>query len=123
MEAADHSCWSPTVPLPRPCLSGSPAREGQPGSGERARSGKLAADEPAGLAAAPAGGLADAPESVCLEELDGTHITAGLVDALAARIDRVALQDDRAHRVRVPDRAIQQLVHESAAPEPRPHHE
>src|ERR1022692_2393561 len=93
------------------------------GGRERARSGKRAADEPAGLAAAPAGGLADAPESVCLEELDGAHVTAGLVDALAARVDRVAFQRGRAHRVRVPGRAIQQLVHKSAAPEPRPHYE
>ena len=86
---------------------------------ERARSGKLAADEPAGLAA-PTGRLVDAPESVCLEELDGAHITAGLVDPLTSRVDRGALQHPRAHRVRVLDRTIQQPVHKAAAPEPRP---
>ena len=42
-----------------------PGGEGQPGGRERARSGELATDEPAGLAAAQAGGLADALEAVC----------------------------------------------------------
>ena len=109
-----------------PRLEGSPpgaSTAPKPGSMERARSGKLAADKPAGLAAAAAGGLADAPESVCLEKLDGAHITAGLVDALAAGVYRVAFQRGRAHRVRVPGRSLQQLVHQSAAPAPRPHHE
>jgi excisionase family DNA binding protein len=46
-----------------------------------------------GLAAAPAGGLADALESVCLEELHGTHITAGLVGSLTARVDRPILDE------------------------------
>lgn len=85
--------------------------------------GGLPADEPAGMAAAPASGLANPAEAVGLEELDGAHVTAGLVDAPAVSVDRVAFQRDRAHRVRVLDRAIEQLVHKSAAPEPRPHHE
>jgi NAD(P)-dependent dehydrogenase (short-subunit alcohol dehydrogenase family) len=84
--------------------------------------GKLAANEPAGLAAAPPGGLADAAESVRLEQRDGTHVTTGLVDALAARFDRIAFQRSSAHRLRVPDRALQQIVHQAAAPEPWPHH-
>jgi hypothetical protein len=58
-----------------------------------------------------------------LEQMDGAHVTAGLVDPLAANIDRVAFQHGRAHSVRVPDRAIQHQVHKPAATEPRPHHE
>ena len=87
------------------------------------RSEKLAAHKPAGLAAAVSGSLADAAEPVCLEKRDSPHITAGLVDAIAARVDRVAFQHGGAPRVRMPDRALQELVHEAAAPEPRPHHE
>ena len=45
--------------------------------------GGLPADEPAGMAAAPASGLANPAEAVGLEELDGAHVTAGLVDAPA----------------------------------------
>jgi len=64
------------------------------------RSGKLAAHEPSGPAAALPGGLVDAP---------------------AASVDRIAFHRGRAHRLRMPDRALQQLVHQAAAAEPRPH--
>src|SRR5215813_6120631 len=95
----------------------------RPGNRQRVRSGKLAAHEPAGFAATVAGGLADAAESVCLEQRHGTHVAADLVDTLATRVDRVAFQHGGAHGVRMPDRALQQLVHKAVAPEPRPHHE
>src|SRR6185437_7558960 len=58
-----------------------------------------------------------------LEERDGTHVTEGLIDALAVGVDGVTLQHGRAHRVRVPDRAFQQIVKKAAAAEPRPYHE
>src|SRR5580704_14919830 len=97
-------------------------RSGRLGASETMRSAKLEAHEPAGLAAASPSGLADAAETVRLEERDGTHVTAGLVDAVAARVDRVAFQRGSAHRSGMPDRALQQLVHEAPSPEPRPHH-
>ena len=108
-----------------PLAGGTPSAitTAKPWSRQPVRSGKHAAHEPAGLAAAVSGGLADAAESVCLEQRDGTHVTGGLVDAFAARVDRVAFQHGGAGRVRMPDRAVQQLVHQAAAPEPRPHHE
>jgi hypothetical protein len=89
-----------------------------PGEDAAVRSGKVATHKPAGFAAAVSGGLAEAPESVRLEKRDGTHVTAGLVDPLAARVDRVAFRHGGAHRVRMSDRALHQLVHKAAAPEP-----
>jgi hypothetical protein len=64
----------------------------QPGS-RRGQGSSRRTSQREGLAAAPAGGLADAPESVCLEELHGTHITAGLVGLLTARVDRPILDE------------------------------
>ena len=53
------------------------------------------ADESAGLAVASACGLADAAQTVYLEETDGAHVAAGLADALGPGVDRVAFQRGR----------------------------
>src|SRR5262245_13447309 len=73
--------------------SGTEPRAARSWAGSR----KLAPHEPAGLAAASSGGRADTAESVCLEERDGANVTTGLVDALAAIVDRVAFQRRGAH--------------------------
>src|SRR5580698_7666391 len=98
-KATSSGATTPTTPRATPSEQAEREHLAACRSRQEGRSGKLAPHEPAGLAAAPAGGLLDALEPVCLEELDGAHVTASLVDALAARVDRVAFQRGRALRV------------------------
>jgi hypothetical protein len=86
-------------------------------------SGELAADKPARPAAAAARCLPHTLESVRLEQADGADISAGLIDAVASWLYRVTLNHDRPAGARVLNCAIEQVVHQSPAPESRANHE
>src|SRR5882757_848186 len=81
------------------------------------------ADEPARLAAAVARRLQHPLESVRLEQADGAHIGADLVDTVDSRLYGVTLNHDRPAGACVLNRAVEQIMHQSPAPEARANHE
>src|SRR5580704_17739 len=81
-----------------------------------------AADKPARLAPASALRLQDPLESMCLKEADCAHIRGGLVDTVAVRLHWVPLNHDRPADARMLNCAIEQLMHQTPAPESGPDH-
>jgi hypothetical protein len=88
-----------------------------------ARSGESSVDKPTPLATTSAGRLHYALESVCLEQANRSHICGSLVNAIAFGVHRVAFNHDCGAGARMLNRAVQQVVHQPSAPEPRSHPE
>src|SRR5262249_55489577 len=87
------------------------------------RSGESSADKPPLLAATSPSRLQDALESVCLEQGNRPYIRGGLVNAVAGGVHWVTLNHDCAAGACVLNCAVQQVVHQPTAPEPRSHPE
>src|SRR5262245_34608556 len=88
-----------------------------------ARSGESSADKPPLLAATSSSRLLDALESVCLEQGNRPYIRGSLVNAVAAGVHWVTLNHNCAAGAGVLNCAVQQVVHQPTAPEPRSHPE
>ncbi len=88
-----------------------------------ARSGESSVDKPTPLAAASAGRLHDALESVRLEQANRPHVCGSLVNAIAFGVHRVTFNHDCSAGARMLNCAIQQVVHQPPAPESHSHPE